>query len=176
MAAAAKTLEERIRAIEDRLEIYNLIAAHPPSADTASSDFAASFWMEDGVSDMNGTVRSAREMTGFDSPAFQTALLQGIAHFTGLPHIRLMGDKAVATSYLQVLAPDHVAAPDPLSAHPPPEGAQGYRIHRLSANRWDLVRTPQGWKIARRTLRLIEGKERSRVVLRGVTEAADAGP
>ena len=26
---SAKTLEERIRAIEDRLEIYNLIAAHP---------------------------------------------------------------------------------------------------------------------------------------------------
>jgi hypothetical protein len=87
-----------------------------------------------------------------------------------------MGDRAVVTSYLQVIAPDHVAAPDPLSAHPPPEGAQGYRIHRLSANRWDLVRTADGWKIARRTLRLIEGKDASREVLKSATERAGALP
>jgi hypothetical protein len=30
------TLEQRLRAIEDRLEIYNLIATHPPSADTGA--------------------------------------------------------------------------------------------------------------------------------------------
>ena len=33
-----RSLEERIQAIEDRLEIYNLIASHPPSADTGGSD------------------------------------------------------------------------------------------------------------------------------------------
>ena len=38
------TLEERIRLIEDRLEIYNLIASHPPSADTGASDYTASVW------------------------------------------------------------------------------------------------------------------------------------
>ena len=27
---ATRTLEDRLRAIEDRLEIYNLIASHPP--------------------------------------------------------------------------------------------------------------------------------------------------
>jgi hypothetical protein len=101
------------------------------------------------------------------------AMEQGIAHFTNLPYVRVTGDTAVAVSYLQVLAPDHVAAPDPLSAHPPPEGAQGYRVHRLSANRWDFVRTPEGWKIARRTLRLIEGKDASRAVLRTVTQHTD---
>ena len=36
--AINKSLEDRIRAIEDRLEIYNLIASHPPSADTAGSE------------------------------------------------------------------------------------------------------------------------------------------
>ena len=35
---SASTLEDRVRAIEDRLEIYNLIASHPPSADTGGSD------------------------------------------------------------------------------------------------------------------------------------------
>ena len=33
------TLEERIRLIEDRLEIYNLIARHQPRADTGDRDY-----------------------------------------------------------------------------------------------------------------------------------------
>ena len=45
-----RSLEDRIRAIEDRLEIYNLIASHPPSADTAGKDHIAASWVEDGVS------------------------------------------------------------------------------------------------------------------------------
>jgi len=44
-----RSLEDRIRAIEDRLEIYNLIASHPPSADTAGRDHIAACWVEDGV-------------------------------------------------------------------------------------------------------------------------------
>jgi len=46
-----RSLEDRIRAIEDRLEIYNLIASHPPSADTAGKDHIAASWVEDGVFD-----------------------------------------------------------------------------------------------------------------------------
>ena len=34
----AQSLEDRIRAVEDRLEIYNLIATHPPSADTGAKE------------------------------------------------------------------------------------------------------------------------------------------
>jgi len=41
-ADEAKTLEERLRLIEDRFEIYNLIASHPPSADTGASNYTAS--------------------------------------------------------------------------------------------------------------------------------------
>ena len=33
-----KTIEQRLRLIEDRLEIYNLSARHPPSADTGDHD------------------------------------------------------------------------------------------------------------------------------------------
>src|SRR5688572_8136240 len=36
---AAPNIEDRLRAIEDRLEIYNLIASHPPSADTGADYF-----------------------------------------------------------------------------------------------------------------------------------------
>ena len=33
------SLEDRLRAIEDRLAIYTLIASHPPSADTAAANY-----------------------------------------------------------------------------------------------------------------------------------------
>jgi hypothetical protein len=36
--------------LEDRLEIYNLIASHPPSADTGAGDYTASVWTEDAYS------------------------------------------------------------------------------------------------------------------------------
>ena len=51
MVQGTTTLERRIRAIEDRLEIYNLIASHPPSADTGASDYTESVWTEDGLFD-----------------------------------------------------------------------------------------------------------------------------
>ena len=35
--------------------------------------------------------------------------------------------------------------------------SKGFRVHRMTANRWELVRTPQGWKIKRRTLRQLDG-------------------
>ena len=50
-ANSGTTLEQRLRLIEDRFEIYNLIACHPPSADTGAGDYTASVWTEDGVFD-----------------------------------------------------------------------------------------------------------------------------
>ena len=45
------TPEDRLRAIEDRLEIYNLIASHPPSADTAADYYTRAVYADDGVFD-----------------------------------------------------------------------------------------------------------------------------
>ena len=50
--------EDRIRAIEDRLEIYNMIASHPPSADTRGKDHIAACWVEDGVFDRGEAPRA----------------------------------------------------------------------------------------------------------------------
>ena len=69
-----KSLEDRLRAVEDHLEILNLIASHPPSADTGSSEFASSMWAEDGVFDQGGTLRKGKEIASFASPQFQKAM------------------------------------------------------------------------------------------------------
>jgi len=162
----ARTIEQRLRAIEDRLAIYNLIASHPPSADTGAADHARGAYTEDGVIDLGG----AKTATGneavaamLQTPGHQAAIAGGLAHFAGLPHIELDGDRAVVTSYLQILTPHPSAEPVEVPNH---GVSRGFRIHRVAANRWELVRGAAGWKIKRRTLRPLDGSEAARQLLR----------
>ena len=57
-SAQSFALEQRLRAIEDRLEIYNLIASHPPSADTGAKAYAEAVYTEDGVFDRGAELSS----------------------------------------------------------------------------------------------------------------------
>jgi SnoaL-like domain len=162
------SLEQRIRAIEDRLEIYNLIAGHPPSADTGADYYTESVYTEDGVFDrganLPGAIGNKAIAAIVKTPAHQEAIAGGIAHFTGLPYIALDGDEAVVTSYLQILTPN-TSGP---SVEVPNHGAsRGYHIHRVVISRWELTRTASGWKIKRRIIRLVDGTEPSREILRG---------
>ena len=168
MTEAQSSLERRLRAVEDRLEIYNLIAGHPPSADTGAAAYAEAIYAEDGVFDRGPGLTSA---TGnrtigamLQSPDHQAAIAGGLAHFTGLPHVTIDGDTAVVISYLQILTPNKSGEPVEVPNH---GSSRGYHIHRVVTNRWDLIRTASGWKIERRTLRLVDGSEPSRELLRG---------
>ena len=164
---ATRTLEDRIREIEDRLEIYNLIASHPPSADTGADFYARAVYADDGIFD-RGDKPGGRSRDEYEalvlSAEHKTALENGLGHFTGLPYIELDGDKATVTSYLQILTPDWQHEPVAVANH---GSSKGFRIHRLAANRWDLKRTPKGWRIARRTLRPLDGTPPARELLIG---------
>jgi hypothetical protein len=164
---ANRSLEDRISAIEDRLEIYNLIASHPPSADTGGSEHVAASWVEAGVFDRGESLSSPRGRETIAShvlsPEHQAAIARGLAHFTGLPHVAIDGDTAVVTSYLQILVPQTQGEPVEVPNH---GSSKGFRVHRMTANRWELVRTPQGWKIRHRTLRPLDGSEGARAILR----------
>ena len=166
------TLEHRLRAIEDRLEIYNLIASHPPSADTGAKAYAEAVYTEDGVFDrgpgLTSTTGNKAMGALLASPDHQAAIAGGLAHFTGLPHVTINGDEAVVISYLQILAPRKTGEPIEVPNH---GASRGYHIHRVVTNRWELTRTPNGWKIKRRTLRLVDGSEPSREILRGALGA-----
>jgi hypothetical protein len=176
MAEAHRPLEQRIRDIEDRLEIYNLIAGHPPSADTGADYYAEAVYTEDGVFDrgpnLSGATGNKAIAASLKSDAHQAAIAGGLAHFTGLPHIALHGDTAIVTSYLQILTPNKTGQ----AVEVPNHGAsRGYHIHRVVTNRWELVRTEQGWKIKRRSLRLVDGSEPSRDILRGALTPYEKG-
>ena len=170
-SAASRTIEERIRAIEDRLEILNLIASHPPAADTGGAHFTQQAYVEDGVMDLGGGKGATGNVaiaSGQASSGHMAAVEGGLAHFCGLPRIELHGDTAVAWSYLQILHPHPTAEPHEVPHH---GVSKGYRVHRVGANRWDLVRTPDGWKIKRRMLRSLDGTEPARDILRGALKA-----
>src|SRR5215469_5299196 len=89
------TLEQRVRAIEDRLAIYNLIAGHPPSADTGADYYAEAVYAEDGMfdrgADLSGAVGNKAIAAMLRSEGHQAAIAGGLAHFTGLPYIDLHG-------------------------------------------------------------------------------------
>ena len=140
-------IEQRLRAVEDRLEILNLIASHPPSADTGSDDFARAVYMPGGTIDLGGgKTADGNEAAGamMTAPGHRAAIAGGLAHFCGLPVIEVDGDRATVTSYLQILTPHPTAEPHEVPNH---GVTKGFRIHRVGANRWDLVRTPQGWRV-----------------------------
>jgi ketosteroid isomerase-like protein len=163
--AQGRTLEDRIRTIEDRLAIYNLIASHPPSADTGAGDYTRSVYTEDGVIDLGGKDATGNDAIGAisETPGHKAAIAGGLAHFAGLPHIQIDGDTAIVTSYLQILTPHPTGEPHEVPNH---GVTRGFRIHRVGANRWELVHTAQGWKIKRRTLRPLDGSEPARDILR----------
>jgi SnoaL-like domain len=171
-AHAPSALEHRLRAVEDRLEIYNLIASHPPSADTGAKAYAEAVYMEDGVFDRGAGLSSWSGNTSIgaslESEGHQAAIAGGLAHFTGLPHVTIDGDAATVISYLQILTPNKSGEPVDVPNH---GASRGYHIHRVVTNRWELKRTPSGWKIQRRTLRLVDGSEPSREILRGALGA-----
>src|SRR5271170_7140794 len=171
-AQQQRSLEQRIRAIEDRLEIYNLIASHPPSADTGADRYAEATYTEDGVFDRGANLTGATGNKALaallKSDGHQAAIAGGLAHFTGLPYVALDGDTAVVISYLQILTPKKSGEPIEVPNH---GASRGYHIHRVVTNRWELLRTASGWKIKRRTIRLVDGTEPSREVLRGALTA-----
>ena len=166
------SLEARLRDIEDRLEIYNLIASHPPSADTGADYYTSAVYTEDGSFDrgegLTGAVGNQAIAAMTQTPGHQRAIEGGLAHFAGLPHIAIDGDTASVTSYLLLLHPDPGGEARELPNH---GESTGFRIHRVAANRWTLARTPEGWKIASRKLRPLDGSEPARAIL----EAALAG-
>ncbi len=165
-SSTPQQLEQRLQIIEDKLAIYELIASHPPSADTGLADYTAAVYVEEGVFDRGPQLDGAQgvdEIAAFIlRPAHEEAIQSGLAHFAGLPLIDLRGDHAVVTSYLQLLQLDSQGEPREMANH---GISTGYRIHRVVVNRWELVRHEGQWKINRRTLLPVDGSAAPRALL-----------
>lgn len=169
-------LEQRLQIIEDKLAIYELIASHPPSADTGLAEYTAAVYMEEGTFNRGEELDGAKGVDAIAAfilrPEHEEAIKSGLAHFTGLPLIDLRGNKAIVTSYLQLLQLDKQGEPREMANH---GYSTGYRIHRVVVNRWELERHEGRWKIHSRTLLPVDGTDAPRELLaRGLSDVLKA--
>ncbi len=148
-----QTLERRLQAAEDRLTIYQIVSTYGPSVDSLSKDVTKSLWAEDGVYDHTAGVEpysGSAAIGGLVEGAQHLGYVEkGCAHVTSFPHVVVQGDGAVATCYSRVYLKD----------------GEHWRLERVSANRWEFERTLDGWKVRRRTNRLLDGDDAPRRLL-----------
>lgn len=150
-AGGDRSVEDRLRRVEDELEIVRLVSAYGPAVDCGDGWRAASLWTEDGVYDTDAGVWHGRGAIAamVAGEGHHGLLAEGVAHVLGVPHIQLEGDRAAATCYSRVFR----------------RTADGFTPWRVAANRWELVRTEEGWRAARRTTRMIDGSAPARELL-----------
>lgn len=162
----------RIKAMEDRLDILNLLAGSAISSDVASEAYWQKMFTHDAVFDRG----QGRQDTGqaeilkiIKDPNQKEAIKAGMTHLPMLPYITLNGDSAVATGYLLIVMPDSAASHVKLAG----KGVSpGFSIYQLTVNRWQFVRTTEGWKVTRRIVRPISSND-SRDILKQAIKGSE---
>jgi len=152
LEARLEQLERRLREVEDRQEIMQLIATYGPAADTCTQAAIADLWTDDGTYTVVGhsTFEGSKHIgTLVEGASHQGYVSAGCSHVMAMPHIVVDGDTAVATGYSQVFVRD----------------GDHWRVARASGNRWELVRTPAGWRVKARYNHLMDGSESSRALM-----------
>jgi len=145
-------IAERLRGLEDREAIRDLIARYGPLADAGNAEAVASLWSEDGsyaVGGMGEACGHAAIAALISGPLHQSLLADGCAHVLTSPAIDLEGDRALARCHSVVFRHD-----------------DGEWVPvRASANRWLLRRGPDGWRVLRRENALLDGSLAARMLL-----------
>ncbi|HWJ67171.1 MAG TPA: nuclear transport factor 2 family protein [Nocardioides sp.] len=160
--ARLAALEERLARVEDELAITRLIASYGPLVDGGEADLVAGLWTEDGVYDVDeGHMAGRGQLAAMvRSRAHQGWIAGGCAHFLGPAHVTLDGDTAVAVCHSLMVVND--------GGEFGSDAAFGVR--RATAHHFELVRSDDGWRVARRTSRVLDGRpEAPALLVRGAT-------
>lgn len=145
-------LEARLRALEDREAIRELVARYGPLADSGDAEGVAALWAEDGSYSVGGMI----DAQGRDAVAglirgdtHQQLMAEGCAHMLGPVAIAVDGDRAVAIGHSVVFR----------------RAGPGFEAWRVSANRWELDRAGTGWQVRRRVNAPLDGSAAARLLL-----------
>lgn len=149
------TLAERICDLEDRAAIVDLMTSYGPAIDAGDAAAVARVWTYDGIYDVDtGVMRGHREIEEMvRGEMHQGFVLGGCAHILEPARVVVDGDSAVATGKSMLVTADG------------PDGE--FTIRRATANRWEMVRTDDGWRCRRRIGRLLDGRPEARLLLTG---------
>lgn len=153
-------LEDRVERLERELALYRLIATYGPAVDSGTAGVAAGLWSENGTYDFgDGVLEGSAAIDAMvEGRAHQSLIHEGVAHMLGLPLVQMDGDRATVTCYSQVCRKaDH-----------------GFRVWRVSANRWELTWAEGAWRTLRRRAYVLDGSERARLLLGEGASAAGA--
>lgn len=154
LRAAVEALRERVRLLEDHVEITQLVARYGPAVDSGTGEAAAALWTEDGLFAavpqriMHGRADIAAMV---EDPGHQGLLANGCGHVLTVPHVEIDGDRATGRSYALNIRWD--------------AEAQRFWVARVSANTWIWVRTADGWRVAERVNANLDGAEATRRML-----------
>jgi hypothetical protein len=153
------TLEARVRKAEDQLEILNLLNTYGPLVDSATGGPAGDLWVPGGGYSFTlpdgGTRRleaPAEIAAMYDWPGHLDLVNTGCAHLTGTPKITVDGDDAQAVGYSFVVLRED----------------ERWFVWRAAVNHWTLRRTADGWRIAERINRALDGSAESHETMRKI--------
>lgn len=154
LRTALDALTSRVRALEDQLEITQLVAQYGPSVDSGSAETTAGLWTDDGTFEAVGAIsmRGHEQIAGMVSgDGHQSLIRNGCGHVLTVPHVVVDGDEATGRSYALNIRWD--------------AEADRFWVARVSANSWKWTRTPDGWRIAERINANLDGTPEHRQVL-----------
>lgn len=159
-AARLEALSARIAALEDRLAIVDLMTSYGPAIDAGDAAAVTRVWTEDGVYDVDtGILRGHAEIAAMVVGARHQGYVQGgCAHILEPGRVVVDGDTAVAIGKSMLVTADA-------------EG-DAFTVLRATANRWEMVRTADGWRCARRVGRVLDGRPEARALLAGAVPAS----
>jgi uncharacterized protein (TIGR02246 family) len=146
MPNETSTFAARLRALEDREAIRELIAGYGPLADTGDAAGVAALWQDDGshaVGGMEESVGRNAIAALIDGPIHRQLMADGCAHILSPVAIDLDGDRAMARGYSCVFR----------------WTGESWQAARVSANRWELARGTMGWEVVRRDNALLNGDQ-----------------
>lgn len=138
-------VEQRLRALEDRLAIYQAICGYGYAMDGCNADAVGSFYTEDGVYAIGdiGAFEGRDAVAAItERPTHRALVAAGCAHMSTMPYVVIEGDRAIATCHTMV----------------PMHREDGFHVGRLSASRIELVREEDGqWRIRHRQNYMLDG-------------------
>lgn len=147
-------LRARLRDLEDKAAITQLVAEYGPAVDSGDAAAAAALWTDDGWYDTDPTPLVGPQAIAdmVDGPLHQAILGGGAGHVLGPVAVTVTGDTALAVGYSLLVR------------HSSKDGT--FSVFRCSANRWKLARTDGGWKVVSRRNALLDGSASARDLLR----------
>ena len=133
------------------MAITRLIASYGPLVDAGEADAVADLWTEDGRYDVEGwDMRGRKDLRAMvRSEGHQHLITGGCSHFLGPAHVVIDGDRAVAVCESMLVRHR--------------EGT--FSVRRAGANRFELIRTEEGWHVEHRTTRALDGSAEARSLL-----------